>query len=60
MPFQFSSLYDGQEVSVWPDCPVDPGTDFLVLAKQTKAFIPPSNTGLAVEPDIAVGPTATA
>ena len=27
---QFASLYDGQEIFVWPDCLLDLGTDFLV------------------------------
>ena len=30
IPLQFASLYDGQEVFVWPDCLLDLGTDFLV------------------------------
>ena len=30
IPLQFASLYDGQEVFVWSDCMLDPGTDFLV------------------------------
>ena len=29
-PLQLESLYDGQEVFVWSDCPLDLGTDFLV------------------------------
>ena len=28
-PLQFASLYIGQEVFVWSDCLLDPGTDFL-------------------------------
>ena len=27
---QFASLYTGQEVFVWSDCPLDLGTDFLI------------------------------
>ena len=30
IPLQFASLYDGQEVFVWSDYLLDPGTDFLV------------------------------
>ena len=30
IPLQFTSLYDGQEVFVWPDCLLDLGTDFLI------------------------------
>ena len=30
IPLQFSSLYDGQEVFMWSECPLDLGTDFLV------------------------------
>ena len=30
MSLQSASLYDGQEVFVWSDCLLDPGTDFLV------------------------------
>ena len=30
IPFQFASLYDGQEVFMWSDCLLDLGTDFLV------------------------------
>ena len=30
IPLQFASLYDGQEVFVWPDCLLDLGTDILV------------------------------
>ena len=30
IPLQFASLYNGQEVFVWPDCLLDLGTDFLV------------------------------
>ena len=29
IPLKFASLYDGQEVLVWPDCLLDLGTDFL-------------------------------
>ena len=34
IPLQYVSLYDGQEVFVWSDCPLDLGTDFLVGNKQ--------------------------
>ena len=30
IPLQFLSLYDGLEVFVWSDCPLDLGADFLV------------------------------
>ena len=30
LPLQFASLYDGQVVFVWSDCPLDLGTDVLV------------------------------
>ena len=30
VPLQFASLYDVQEVSVWSNCLLDLGTDFLV------------------------------
>ena len=30
MPLQFTSFYDGQEVSVWSSCLLDLGKDFLV------------------------------
>ena len=30
IPFQYVSLYFGQEVFVWSDCLLDLGTDFLV------------------------------
>ena len=29
VPLQFASLYDRQEVFVWPNCLLDLGTDFL-------------------------------
>ena len=29
-PLQFASLYDGQEVFMWPDCLLDLGTDVLI------------------------------
>ena len=31
IPLQFASLYDGQEVYVWPDCLLGLGTDFLIV-----------------------------
>ena len=30
IPLQLAFLYDGQEVFVWSDCPLNLGTDFLV------------------------------
>ena len=30
IPLQFAFLYDGQKASVWSDCPLDLGMDFLV------------------------------
>ena len=30
IPLQFVSLYGGQEVFMWSDCPLDLGIDFLV------------------------------
>ena len=30
IPLQFASLYDRQEIFMWSNCLLDPGTDFLV------------------------------
>ena len=30
IPMKFASLYNGQEVFVWPDCRLDLGIDFFV------------------------------
>ena len=31
IPLQFGSLYDGQEVFMWPDCLLDLSMDFLIV-----------------------------
>ena len=30
IPLQFVSVYDGQKVFVWSNCPLDLGTDFFL------------------------------
>ena len=31
IPLQFASLYDGHEVFLWPDCPLDLCTNFIFV-----------------------------
>ena len=33
MPLHFASLYDGQVVFVWSDCPLDLGTDSSLVTR---------------------------